>query len=123
METQDKTSFFRYESIEYGTTDQDGDYITPRIPNPQVILRRYISYKETPKGHWIRYGAPTSINDKGKWVSKTTRKRFAHLTKEQALDAFIIRNQKRVQILSRQLASCKISIEIAISMKSYQNKP
>jgi len=91
----------------------DGEYESPKFPNPKVELREYNLWKETPKGYWIGYGNPKKLDDGGRWVSKTARKRFAYPTKEEALVNFIKRNERRVKILSYQVDSCLTSIDIA----------
>lgn len=102
--------FYRYEAIEYASTNIDGEYTSYKIPNPKVVLRTYNVLRETPKGHWIEYGLPSS---KGKWVSKTSKKRYAYPTKIEALDNFIKRTEWRVAILKYQLWSCEISVNLA----------
>ena len=42
-------------------------------------------YKETPKGCWIHGGT--------RWVSNTSRKRYAHRTLEDALEAYRFRKE------------------------------
>lgn len=109
--------FFRYEIVEYASIDYDGEYTNlSSFPNPKVELRKYNLWKETPKGYWIGYGTPDTLRGRGKWISKTGKKRFAYPTKKEALNNFIMRNERRVKILSSQLESCKISINIAKKM-------
>jgi predicted nucleic-acid-binding Zn-ribbon protein len=61
---------------------------------PKVYLNKVYIVRETPHGyHLASHG----------WVSKTSRKRYAYPTKEQAIESFIARKQKQVQILKRQL--------------------
>jgi hypothetical protein len=109
-------SFYRYEAVEYASIGYDGEYESPKFPNPKVELREFNLWKETPKGYWIGYGNANwtgKLKGFGHWVSKTTRKRFAYPTKKEALENFIKRNERRVKILSRQLETCEISISIA----------
>lgn len=106
-------NFFRYDTVEYAVLNLDGDYITPSIPNPKLILKKFNLWKETPKGYWIGYGLPNTLNNGGRWVSKTAKKRYAYPTKKEALINFIKRNERRVKILKRQVWSCEISLNDA----------
>jgi hypothetical protein len=109
--------FYRYEAIEYASTDMDGEYVTPLYPNPKLELRDYDLIKETPKGYWIGYLNPFGVRmgDWQKWVSKTSKKKFAYLTKEEALINFIKRTERRISILDRQLSACRVSLNTAKS--------
>jgi len=110
--------FYRYEIVEYAQKDYDGEYTNPTFPNPCLELRTYQLLRETPKGYWIGYGSFgfDGYNWK-KWVSKTSKKRFAYPTTEEALTNFIKRTEKRINILDWQLQVCKISINLAKNIK------
>lgn len=99
--------FYRYVIVEYASHDIDGEYRNPIFPNPKLELRTYFLVKETPKGFWIGYNGI-----KEKWVSKTSKKRFAYPTKKEALNNFIKRSQKRVDILKWQLTTSEIGLEL-----------
>lgn len=107
--------FYRYEAVSYASLSYDGDYVVPLIPNIKLQLQTYNLIKETPKGYWIGYGFPIEgkLSSKGRWVSKTARKRYAFPTKEEALNNFIKRTEKRLKILSTQADHCKYSIGLA----------
>jgi hypothetical protein len=110
--------FYRYEIVEYAVKDYDGEYTNPVFPNPCLELRTYDLHKETPKGYWIGYGNLYSGHYHWKkWVSKTSRKRFAYPTEEEALTNFIKRTEKRMKILDWQLQVCRISINLAKNKK------
>ncbi len=62
----------------------------------------YDLFKETPKGYWIKekqFPNFFSYKDTKKWISKTSRKRYAYPTKKEACDSYIIRTSIRVGIL------------------------
>lgn len=59
---------------------------------PQLIEFRTL--KETPCGFWI-YQISDWRNNK-RWVSKTSRKRYAYPTVEEALDSYLIRKRKQI---------------------------
>lgn len=105
--------FYRYEAVEYASIDYDGDYVMSSIPNPRVVLREYNMHRETPKGYWIGYGEARRLSSKGWWVSKTAKKRRAYPTKEEALNNFIKRTERRIKILSRQLDFCNFALRDA----------
>lgn len=122
MENKDLT-FYRYEAIQYASLDTFGEYETPKLPNPSLVLHTYKALKETPKGYWINYGILNKNTDRGKWVSKTAKKRFAYPTKEDALNNFITRTKKRIKILKYQTTSCIISVSKAESiLKNIKNE-
>ena len=101
--------FFRYEWQEYASHDYDGELISPLFPNPKLELRTYDLIKETEKGYWIGY---KGFSFK-KWIPKKSKKRYAYPTKEEALQNFIARTKRRVDILKRQIDCCKIAISLA----------
>jgi len=108
--------FYRYESIEYASTDINGEFMSPTFPDPKLNLITLNLFKETPKGYWIGYGDINSLHSGERWVSKTARKRYAYPTKEEALNNFIKRNERRIKILSRQVSVCQIAVEKAKQM-------
>ena len=85
--------------------ETEPDYVMDYIPSTGAMqyLYRYdigpddtptvISYrvqKETDKGKWINsYGTD-------KWVSNTSKKRYAYPTKEEALVGFVKRKEKQL---------------------------
>lgn len=111
-------SFYRYEAVQYASLGIDGDYESPKIPNPKVELREYNLWKETLKGYWIGYGdlGEGKLRSNGRWVSKTSKRRFAYPTKKEALENFIKRNERRIKILKYQAWSCELAVMTAKSM-------
>jgi len=112
-----KKMFFRYESVEYAIIGRDGDAEISLFPNPKVELRIFYLFKETNKGYWITYNDSKNNLRGDKWVSKTSKKRYAYPTKKEALDNFINRTKSRIMILKRQLWSCEISVSEAMGIK------
>lgn len=109
------TEFYRYEAVQYATISIDGEYESPNLPDPKIEVRRYNLLKETPKGYWIGFGdlGDGKLHSYGKWVSKTSVKRYAYPSKKEALNNFIKRNEKRIKILKRQVLFCKIALSKA----------
>jgi hypothetical protein len=109
--------FYRYEIVEYAVMGDDGEYVDSHFPNPCVELREYDLIGETPKGYWVGYSMGHGNYIWKKWVSKTSKKRFAYPTTEEAMTNFILRTEKRINILDWQLQVCKISINLAKNIK------
>lgn len=101
--------FYRYEYSEYAGGDEDYGFNAPKIPNPKLELRTYELIKETEKGFWIGY---KDISYK-KWVSKTSKKRYAYPTKAEAMENFIIRTKYRIKFLQWEIDCCKIVLNLA----------
>ena len=105
--------FYRYELIQYASIDHDGEYISSPVPNPTLNLIELNLLKETPMGYWIGYGHYDKLHNKGRWISKTSKKRYAHPSKAMALKSFIIRTERRIKILKHQLLFCEIGLNKA----------
>ena len=73
----------------------------------KLRLERYKVIKATPCGHWI--------NDYGRkrWVSATSRKRFAHPTVEEALAAYIKRKTSYVGHCKARLKTAEAQLAAA----------
>jgi len=107
--------FYRYEAVQYVVHDVDGELILPEFPNPTVKLKKYDMLKETPKGYWI--GDKHFPEVMYKWISKTSKKKFAYPTKQDALLNFIRRTQKRIKILEYQIIFCKMALNVTERIK------
>jgi len=112
--------FYRYEIREHpnqGGYDMNGNYVPSRFP-PKVSLelKEFKLLRETPCGYWI------CNSDKfffwKKWIPKTSRKRYAYPTKEEALINFKKRTEKRIKILTTQLDVSKQGIFLAKQIKT-----
>ena len=88
---------YRYVDILYG--DDCHTYV-------RVYLHDYPIIKETPKGIWI--------NDwsKKRFVNLNARKKFACLTKEDALISFKARKERQIRILESQLRHAKEALSV-----------
>lgn len=108
--TMSDLKFFRYEWKEYVEHDFDGELIRPKSPNPRLELITFDLIGETEKGYWI---GNKNIPHLKKWVSKTSKSRFAYPTREEAIKNFITRTKSRVEILNHQIDCCNIAIGLA----------
>lgn len=64
--------------------------------------------KETKCGYWIdNYGTQ-------KWVSKTSHKRYAHTTPEEAFVSFQARKKRQIKILKARLAEAEAALRLVV---------
>ncbi len=109
--------FYRYEARTYAVLSDD-EYVSPKISIPELELMEFNLHKETPKGYWIGYGKSyQNLRSYSRWVSKTSRKRYAYPTKEEALQNYILRTERRIKILKNQLYDCQFSLKNAKAIK------
>jgi hypothetical protein len=113
--------FYRYEARTYANISGDDDYnrySLPLLPNVKVELITYNLHKETPKGYWVGFGNHVFGKLRGNsiWISKTSKRRRAYPTKEEALTNFITRTKRRAKILQSQLDICLTALSIADTM-------
>lgn len=99
--------FYRYE------IKVDGSPIDPDDPwrwgtDLIVCLKQFPVIRRTPCGAWLRDGLAGK-----KWTSTTCRKRYAHETKEAALEAFLARRRKQRRILHDQIKVCRKALRVA----------
>jgi hypothetical protein len=110
--------FYRYEARVYADIDYDGEFVSPTIRIPKIELITLNLHKETPKGYWIGYGQVSDgFRSHSRWVSKDGRKRYAYPTKEEAMNNYIKRTEKRIKILKSQLEECEYGLMKAKAMK------
>jgi hypothetical protein len=101
--------FYRYEVVHYATgRDIDGEYTGHSTPI--LECHEYDLIKETPKGYQIGY---SFLNRPYKWIPKVSKKKYAYLTKEEALNNYIKRTERRLKILKTQIESCKDGLYLA----------
>lgn len=112
-------TFYRYEAVQYAEHDIDGELVSPRFPNPTIELRKYDMIKQTAKGYWI--GDKSFPLLARKWVSTTSKKKFAYPTKDEALLNFIKRTEKRITILEHQIEFSKAILGLLNNFKPLNN--
>ena len=105
--------FYRYEARRYSVII-DADMDLYGTSNAALILEKYKLHSETPKGHWIGI-----FGGKEKWVSKTSRKRFAHPSEEEALKSYIQRKKAYVRHAKAKLDRANEDLEIAAEGNEY----
>jgi hypothetical protein len=67
-------------------------------------LEEWLVTKETPKGCWVGYHQ----GHKFRWVSNTSKKRFAHPTKQEALNAY---KQRKISFVKHSKARLNRALE------------
>jgi len=78
----------------------------------QVVLQTFPITKKTPKGFWIdNLGIP-------RFVLSGAYKRFACLTKDEALESFMARKKRQIKILT---AQCKNATKALSEAKKIQS--
>jgi hypothetical protein len=90
-------TWYRYEDVRHADVNEYDDVGPTYV---KLYLRTYRVSKVTPKGVWLSY---FFIGGSDRFVRLDARKRFAHSTKEEALDAFKARKAAQTRILEAQL--------------------
>lgn len=110
--------FYRYDMFITGgySFDGNGDIITSKgdvrfTHNFSMLLSEYDLIKETNKGYWI------DVFGCKKFVLKQSLKKFAYLTKEEALQNYISRTKASIKINKRKLELAQASLETAERFK------
>jgi len=85
----------------------------------KLVLEEINVIKETKHGYWIE----PLFDSKRKrpfdkiWVSKTARKRYAHLDKKDALVSFMKRKEKQISIVTNMLNSAEQGLMMAQQLR------
>lgn len=99
--------FYRFEEVNYANI------------GIKVLERKYVLLKETPKGYWIKPIWDISLNISltrdfktchRKWISKTSKRRYAYPTKGEALINFKARKRRQIQILTAQINNARVAL-------------
>jgi len=105
--------FYRYNITSTGGyVDEFDDFHAPDIPMAKVVLSTYVLVRETTMGYWIGHGPAKAI----KWISKTSKKRFAYPTKEEALRSLIRRSELRLYCLKWDVGLVEDGLKTAKAM-------
>lgn len=106
---------YRYEAQSYSMVI-DAQLEIYGSTGPKLELREYPIVAITPKGKWIGW-----FGSKDRWVSDTSRKRFAHETKEDALKAYKIRKERYVKHCEARLERAKKELLLVDRVEVYQH--
>lgn len=80
--------FYRYEDLAFSD-------------KVQIIEKTFELVKVTPCGYWIKENS--WFAEEKRWVSKTTKKRYAYPTQKEAMISFKTRKRMQIQILQGRL--------------------
>lgn len=100
---------YRYEDHVYsGVSHDPGGGEHYYLIGPNIELRTFDVVKITPKGFWI---IPVGewMGGSRKWVRTSSRKKYAHLSMEDALSGFLHRKRKQIRILEKQIERAKLA--------------
>lgn len=98
---------YRYEDRVYSSVSFDPGGGEHYHSTPvQIEHMEFEVVKETRCGYWINFGGR-------KWVSKTSRKRFAHVSRLDAMKSFIRRKERQVTIYSTKLDRAQQALSLA----------
>jgi len=70
--------------------------------HPTLTCLEYSLVRCTPKGYWIKEKQVSNFRlwrEKEKWISQTSKRRYAYPTKKEACNSYIIRTGRRVDHL------------------------
>lgn len=101
-------TWYRVQDTRYGSIDEYGDVVHVRV---ELTHTEYKVVKVTPKGVWLSFG----FGGKDRFVLLGARKRFAHPTKEAALESLVARKERQTRILKKQLDQVQTALFIAQS--------
>lgn len=109
--TENEKCWYRYEDhpVATGYFDEYGDYRPSEYKGAAIHLRAFMVTKETPCGVWLADEGGVLMD---RWVSKTSRKRYAFPTKEEAWESFIARKTKQRRLLFAQLQRVEALLEL-----------
>ena len=115
----EKMIFYRYEAEQFSNLSGDDEFLSLFSLHLKLTLKTYNLHKETSKGYWIGYGHPyNGLQSHSRWVSKTSKKRYAYPTKEMALINYIKRTKRRISILKHQIKSSEDGLRLAIKKQN-----
>lgn len=108
--------------------DDEGCYLFGKnsIGNVKIELEKFKVVKLTPRGLWLSRmyinwkGEEETLTDK-KFILLDSRKKFAHPTKEEALESFIQRKASQVKIVKRQLDVAKRALDLGKELQREQS--
>ena len=101
-----ETHWYRVNARRIAHFDDDGDFVHSYSYVAQI--REYEVLKHTPKGVWLHCPfEDNGVHGSRKFVRRDSRKRWACPTKAEALESFLQRKRRRVEILTAQIAKEK----------------
>ena len=89
-------------------------YHDHHVYGTRVELHIYKSIKKTQCGHWIIEKGNRYLKciHKKRWISNTSKKRYAYPTKAEAINSFMIRKMRQIEIMEIRIDNIKIAYNI-----------
>lgn len=112
--------WLRFEDHRTGYVDE---FDRVHSTGPQARERRYEVTKVTPKGVWLVEVIGCFRGATKRFVRLEGQKRFAHPTRELALQSWVARKTAQVRILTQQLAYAKQALHLANFTAGNSDKP
>lgn len=108
----DEELYYRYRDQCYAPSLDEWE--NPIGESRKVILLEIFRVKShTPKGVWLQWKIGPWTSTEKKFVLHNARKKFAHPTRNEALESFIARKTKQKKILSAQLRTVESFLNLA----------
>lgn len=105
----DQEYCYRYEDQRYAAPFNE--YDEPQgVGRREVVLQCYNVLRRTPKGFWVDLGCGEK-----RIVNLEASKKFACLTKEDAMKSYIARKKRQVRLLSSQLRDAELFLKLALA--------
>lgn len=110
--------FYRFDCRKYADIDPETEVVYAR--HLTVNMSTYEMDKETPCGYWIvrelsSLSGAAQWRDR-KWISKTSKKKYAYPTIKEAYDSFCRRRQVYRSILMARIADIEESLDKAFHL-------
>ena len=109
---------YRFRCRDFSTV-AGADKVMNGSTGPRLEVFKYRVVGETPCGYWITW----ALGGKDRWVSKSSKKRFAHPSVEEALEAFIRRKESQIRHTKNHLARAERERDLAIREKESNGWP
>lgn len=90
---------------------EDDEFLATFGDSAELQITEYVVRKVTNCGVWINQGCYAW--GKLRFVNLGCIKTYAHPTKEEAFNSFVIRKRRQVKILTAQLERAKFNLELA----------
>lgn len=98
----DREVWYRMNDCRYSVADEWGDHAYTQM---RVEMREYPVLRHTPKGVWL-----DDYSERGRFVLRDARRRWACPTREDAVESFLARKRRQAGILNARLEMVRSAI-------------
>jgi hypothetical protein len=115
-------NYYRYEYKENRVKDENGEMENANSAwdndyGPGLELHILPVVRHTPCGVYVKHAwTDDYITHKPKLVIHSHKKKYAYPTKEQALTNFVLRTERRIEILKRQIKQAEEAFKVGLKM-------